>query len=144
MHPATGFVQCSSTTVTIYLCEATAIPCYCQTFRHWLPLCGVRQCRRTGAGGAKYSAGLYGLVWVVGPIHGWVIMAEDTGPADACNGACFWHRTLPDGTRKAAPSQPSRVAHGAVDPNRACVPCCKPAGMRMRNSGLIALLHSSC
>jgi hypothetical protein len=30
------------------------------------------------------------------------------GPLDACPGACFWHCTPPDGTRKATPSQPSR------------------------------------
>ncbi|KAH7078422.1 hypothetical protein FB567DRAFT_552409 [Paraphoma chrysanthemicola] len=51
-------------------------------------------------------------------------LAEDTGPADACNEACFWHCTLPDATRKATPSQPSRVPHGAVDQDGAGVPCC--------------------
>jgi hypothetical protein len=65
-----------------------------------------------------------------------VVIAEDTGPEDACNEACFWHCALPDGTRKATPSQPSRVPHGAVEQDGAGVPCCKPAGLLMRTSGV--------
>jgi hypothetical protein len=64
-----------------------------------------------------------------------VMSAEDTGPFDACKGACFWHCTLPDGTRKVTPSQPSRGPHGAVDQDGAGVPCCKPARMLIRFSG---------
>jgi hypothetical protein len=93
--------------------------------KDWMSLCGVRLWTCTEPGGVEMGGSIDVL-----------IIAEDTGPADACNEACFWHCTLLDGTRKATPSQPSRVAHGAVDQNGAGVPCCKPAGALMWFSGV--------
>jgi len=63
-----------------------------------------------------------------------VIFAEDTGPFNACPGACFWHCTLPDATRKATPSQPSRGRTAPWIRMAQVFLAGKPAGARMRYS----------
>ena len=111
-----------------YLCEVTAIQSHAEAGRSSLDV-AVRCAPVDVHDAGRLSVERAGALIVV-------IFAEDTGPFNACNEACFWHCTLPDGTRKAKPSQPSRVPHGAVDQDGAGVPCCKPAGNKMRFSGL--------
>jgi hypothetical protein len=72
-------VQLSSTTVTASLCEAMAILSHPQGAH---PVDVTVRCACTEAGGVEYSMGL--------PMDaGSMMLADGTGPTDACNGACF-------------------------------------------------------
>jgi len=76
-----------------------------------MSLCGVRAPRR------EAWNTVWDYPWALGQSCWPTERGQQTRAMERVSCLC----ALPDGTRKAAPSQPSRVAHGAVDQNGALV-----------------------